>query len=277
MTQLSEFRIDDQLLAQSDALLAAIVRSATDAIIAVDVTGTVIGWNRGAQIHFGYPEREMIGLPLSRFIPPDRVNEQAAALRRVFAGELVASFHSVRTARNGRDIAVSVSLSPIHNLDGNVVAASAIIRPRNPARRKLADDSQGDLWSCLLSAPDGATKGAGTGREILVVEDETLIGLGIAAMLENAGFDVIGPVGDLHSAMSLLDERDCSLAILDINLAHGESSAPLAERLKGSGIPFLVTSGNIATEGPNAFDGARNLPKPVGARTLVAAVQEALG
>ena len=74
----------------------------------------------------------------------------------------------------------------------------------------------------------------------------------------------------------MLDSHECSLAILDINLAHGETSAPLAERLKRSGIPFLATSGSLPALSKGIFGSVPSLPKPVGARTLVAAVQEAL-
>lgn len=278
MSELGEFRIDNQLLNQSDALLAAIVRSATDAIIAVDAMGVVLSWNRGAQIHFGYPEREMIGLPVNRFIPPDRAKEQESALARVFAGELVGSFQSVRTTSTGQDVTVSVAMSPIYDADGSVIAASAIVRPRQNVRRKGDEASQGDLWSALQPKQRDEVGEAGDPiRNILVVEDEALVGLGLASMLENAGFEVIGPVGDLQTAMAMLDRHDCALAILDINLAHGETSAPLAERLKRSGIPFLVTSGNLTSIGKGVFGSARSLPKPVGARALVAAVQEALG
>ncbi len=193
MTQLGEFQIDDRLLAESDALLAAIVRTATDAIVALDAAGMVISWNRGAQLHFGYPEREMIGLPVSRFIPPDRVKEQENALARVFAGEWVGSFQSIRTTRNGQDMTVSVAMSPICNAEGAVVAASAIIRPRGTMRRRQATAEQGSFLAALASGKDVYENAAATpsNRNILVVEDEALIGLSIAAMLENAGFDVI--------------------------------------------------------------------------------------
>ncbi|HEY1124119.1 MAG TPA: PAS domain S-box protein [Sphingobium sp.] len=277
MSELGEFRIDDQLLSQSDALLAAIVRSATDAIIALDSLGTVISWNRGAQIHFGYPEREMIGLPVSRFIPPDRTREQESALARVFAGELVGSFQTVRTTRTGKDVTVSVAMSPIYDASGSVIAASAIVRPRQNVRRRAGSTGQADMWSALeANRAEDAGEATEPNPNILVVEDEALVGLGLASMLENAGFDVIGPVGDLDTAMAMLDVHECALAILDINLAHGETSAPLAERLKRSGIPFLVTSGNQAALGKGIFRTGRSLPKPVGARALVAAVQEAL-
>jgi PAS domain S-box-containing protein len=182
MSELGEFRIDDQLLSQSDALLAAIVRSATDAIIAVDAAGMVISWNRGAQIHFGYPEREMIGLPVNRFIPLDRAKEQEAALRRVFAGELVGNFHSVRTTRTGRDVTVSVAMSPIYDGEGSVVAASAIVRPRQNVRRKGDGRDQGELWTALEGKPqEEPADDAEANLKILVVEDEALVGLGLAA------------------------------------------------------------------------------------------------
>jgi DNA-binding NtrC family response regulator len=114
-------------------------------------------------------------------------------------------------------------------------------------------------------------------RNILIVEDEALVGLGLAAMLETAGFEVIGPTGNVKSAMALLDRYDCALAILDIRLRDGETSAPLAERLRDDGIPFFVISGYLADAQPAIFRGAPSIAKPVGARSLVSAVQGALG
>jgi len=273
-TEFADFRIDDTVLAQSDALLAAIVRSASDAIIAMDASGAIISWNYGAQLHFGFAESEMIGLHVGRFIPEDRRSEQEAALHRIFAGEMVPSFRTLRTAKTGQDLAVSVAMSPIHNADGAVVAASAIIRPRPPGKDRKADAGQGDLWDQL---DDHEEARSNSRRSILVVEDEALIGLGLTSMLENAGFDVVGPAGDVQSAMALLDSHDCALAILDINLRAGETSAPLAQRLKQDGIPFFVTSGHLAVGQPAIFAEAPKFPKPFGAGKLMAAVQEVMG
>ena len=113
-------------------------------------------------------------------------------------------------------------------------------------------------------------------RKILVVEDEALVGLGMTAMLETAGFEVIGPIGNVELAMALLDRHDCALAILDIKLRDGETSARIAERLRENGIPFFVVSGYLSDSQPSVFNGAQSIAKPIGARSLVTAVQGAL-
>ena len=112
---------------------------------------------------------------------------------------------------------------------------------------------------------------------ILIVEDEMTIALLIEDMVQDLGHEVAGLAMRLPQAMQQAATAEIDFAILDINLAHGETSAPLAERLNRSGIPFLVTSGSLPAPGKGIFGSARSLPKPVGARLLVAAVQEALG
>ena len=112
---------------------------------------------------------------------------------------------------------------------------------------------------------------------ILVVEDEVIIGLGLMATLEVAGFEPIGPAGSVDTAMDLLDSHDCALAILDVNLGDGQTSEPLAERLKEKGIPFLVTSAYAPEDRADIFNHVPSFTKPIGARMIVNAVQEALG
>jgi len=124
----------------------------------------------------------------------------------------------------------------------------------------------------LMTYPDAADT-----RSILVVEDEVLVGLGLTSMLEIAGFEVIGPAGNVSAAMDLLDRHPCALAIIDVNLGSGETSETLAERLKDQGIPFFVTSGYAPEHRAGIFNEVPSFPKPVGARTIVAAVQAALG
>ena len=113
-------------------------------------------------------------------------------------------------------------------------------------------------------------------QSILVVEDEALVGLGMTAMLETAGFEVIGPTDNVDHAMTLLDRHHCSLAILDIKLRDGETSARIAERLRENDIPFFVVSGYLSDSQPAIFNGAQSIAKPIGARSLVNAVQGAL-
>lgn len=262
----SDGRSDGPFITGSNALLAAIVQSASDAIIGMDLHGTVLSWNDAATRLLGHDASDMIGRQISRIIPYDRRREQESLLSCIREGRGIAMFETIHLGASGHEIAVTVTPSPVFDRAGAIIAASLIIRERGSAKR----DARAN-WPYMLAAPSGVT------RNILVVEDEALIGLGLAAMLENSGFDVIGPTGDVKTAMALLDRHDCALAILDINLGRGETSAPLAERLKENGVPFFVTSGYLADTQPAIFGEVPSFPKPVRARSLVAAVQEVLG
>ena len=99
-------------------------------------------------------------------------------------------------------------------------------------------------------------------RRVLVVEDEAIIAIDMAAALEDAGYAVIGPVGSVFEAMQLLDETPCDCAVLDINLA-GETSAPVAGRLLQQGVPFVTVSGNTPETSGAEFSQAPFLSKPI--------------
>lgn len=99
-------------------------------------------------------------------------------------------------------------------------------------------------------------------RRVLVVEDEAIIAIDMAAALEDAGYAVMGPVGSVFEAMQLLDEMPCDCAVLDINLA-GETSAPVAGRLLEQGVPFVTVSGNTPETVGEEFSQALFLSKPI--------------
>lgn len=259
-------RTDGPFITGSNGLFAAIVRDANDAIIGMDLHGTVLSWNDAAARLFGHRASDMIGRQVSRIIPYDRRREQETLLASVKSGARTGSIETLLMTTTGEEIAVTLTASPILDASNTVIAASLIIR----------EHGLGKTGAPLPFGYPFVSSGV-RGQAILVVEDEALIGLGLAAMLENAGFEVIGPVGDVTSATALLDRHDCALAILDINLRRGETSAPLAHRLKEEGIPFFVMSGYLADSQPAIFDEAPSFSKPVRARSLVAAVQEVLG
>ena len=250
-------------LTGSNALLAAIVHSASNPIIGMDIHGTVLSWNEAAARLVGRTASEMIGHPVSRIIPYDRRREQDNMLAAIRAGTPVSSIETQLLTASGEEVTVTMTTSPVLDTGGAIVAASLIVH--EPAHDRRSRHTH--LHHPAVSNMPGR-------RTILVVEDEALIGLGLASMLENHGFEVIGPVGDVGSAIALLDRHTCGLAILDIILRSGETSAPLARRLKADGIPFFVTSGYLAESQPAIFDEAPSFSKPVRAHSLVAAVQE---
>ena len=80
------------------------------------------------------------------------------------------------------------------------------------------------------------------GRTVLVVEDEAIIAVMIADVLNELGATVLGPAGSLQQALALADDPRIEAAILDVNL-RGERVAPIAARLFDRGIPFAFATG----------------------------------
>ncbi len=110
---------------------------------------------------------------------------------------------------------------------------------------------------------------------VLVVEDEAIIALEIAHVLSKAGFDVLGPARAVASALSLIEERGCDVAVLDVNLG-AETSEPIAWRLLASGTPFVTMSGYSRAQHPPVFSCAAALPKPVQPELLITEVRGCL-
>ncbi len=110
------------------AYLAAIVESSDDGIIGKDLSGTVRSWNRGAEAIFGYTSREVLGGSIRRLFPPDRVHEEDLILARIRAGERVDHFETIRRRKDGSDVPVSITISPIRAMDGTIIGASKIVR-----------------------------------------------------------------------------------------------------------------------------------------------------
>ena len=108
--------------------LAAIVESSEDAIIGKDLNGIVTSWNHGAEKIFGYTADEMIGTSTARLIPAERKAEEEQLLARLQRGEKLEHFETLRQAKDGRMIEVSITTSPIKDADGTIVGASKIVR-----------------------------------------------------------------------------------------------------------------------------------------------------
>ncbi|HEU4503879.1 MAG TPA: PAS domain S-box protein, partial [Nitrospira sp.] len=113
---------------RATAHLAAIVRSSDDAIISKDLIGTVTSWNQGAERLFGYRADEMIGQPVVKLIPPDRLDEERRILGKISHGETVETYETVRRRKDGADFHVSLTISPLFDAHGTVIGASKIAR-----------------------------------------------------------------------------------------------------------------------------------------------------
>ena len=108
--------------------LAAIVASSNDAIIGKTLDGRITDWNQAAQSMFGYTENEAIGQPIQMLIPPERAAEEMRIVSDLAAGRVVPPFETVRQARDGRKVEVSITISPIRDALGRIIGASKIAR-----------------------------------------------------------------------------------------------------------------------------------------------------
>lgn len=120
---------------ETQARLAAIVESSDDAIISKTLDGVIRTWNAGAERLFGYTAEEAVGKPITLLIPPERLDEERAILERLRRGERVDHFETVRVAKDGRRLDISLTVSPVRDGEGRVIGASKVARDVTERRR----------------------------------------------------------------------------------------------------------------------------------------------
>jgi len=143
---------------------SAIVESSSDAIISMNLEGMLLSWNAAAERIYGYTKEEAIGKSFTIIIPSDLRLEATEILRRLIAGESLDDFETVRVAKNGKKIDVSITEFPVRDSEGNVVSICKIaqdITARNQAEaanreseerfRLVANTAPVMIW---MSGPD---------------------------------------------------------------------------------------------------------------------------
>jgi PAS domain S-box-containing protein len=127
------------------ALLAAIVESSDDAIVSKTLEGRILSWNAGASRIFGYTAAEAIGQPITIIIPRELRDEERRILQQVRRGERIDHFDTIRVAKDGRRIPISLTVSPVRNAHGTIVGASKVARDiseRNAAEQALRESAE---------------------------------------------------------------------------------------------------------------------------------------
>jgi PAS domain S-box-containing protein len=132
---LSESQQHDRLRAR----LAAIVDSSDDAIVSKTLDGVITSWNRAAERLFGYSAAEAIGQNILLIIPADRRSEEEGVLARLRRGEKIDHFETVRRTKDGRQIPISLTVSPVRDASGALIGASKIAR--DISERVLAQEA----------------------------------------------------------------------------------------------------------------------------------------
>ena len=126
--------------AESANRLAAVVSSSDDAIVSKTLQGVVTSWNHGAERIFGYTADEMIGRHITTIIPPHLHEEEQRIIAQLARGERIEHYETVRVAKDGSQIDISLSVSPIRDSSGRIVGASKVAR--DVSERKRAEETQ---------------------------------------------------------------------------------------------------------------------------------------
>jgi PAS domain S-box-containing protein len=154
----------EQVSIEARLRLATIVESSDDAIIGKSIDGIITDWNIGAERLYGYTKDEMIGKSISLLVPSGNRSDFLEIMERLKKGETVKHFETTRVRKDGFHVLVSLSASPIRNIQGKVVGASAIARDITERKhqeailreseerfRLLADTAPVLIW---MSGPD---------------------------------------------------------------------------------------------------------------------------
>jgi PAS domain S-box-containing protein len=150
----------------TQAYLAAIVESSDDAILSKDLNGIIQSCNRTAERLFGYSALELIGQSVRLLLPPDRQAEEDYILDRIRRGERVDHFETVRLAKDGRLIDISLTVSPVLDASGTIIGVSKVARDITEQRRLAAELAVQREWfrvtlgsigdAVIASNPDGS-------------------------------------------------------------------------------------------------------------------------
>jgi PAS domain S-box-containing protein len=128
LTQKFDHLPHSTVLDHQKALLAAIIENSQDAIVSKDLHSRITSWNKAAEKMFGYSEAEAVGELIHLIIPKERYHEEDEIISNLKAGRTVAHFETIRRRKDGKDVRVSLMISPIRDENGIIVGASKIAR-----------------------------------------------------------------------------------------------------------------------------------------------------
>ena len=178
----------------AQAHLAAIVESTDDAIFSKSMDAVILSWNLGAERLYGYTAEEAVGRPVSMLAPPERPDEIPTIMARLRAGETIRRLETIRVRKDGGRVDVALTISPIRDAAGRIIAASTITRDiSGPVRL----EQRQRLFIDIIAALSGAVT---PGQVAQAIVERSTAGLGAAAaalwlITQDGTFDLIASMG----------------------------------------------------------------------------------
>ncbi len=151
------------------ARLASIVESSEDAIVSKSLDGIILSWNAGAERLFGYLASEAIGQSITLIVPLERREEERLILMRLRRGERVKHFETVRVAKDGRRLDISLTISPLRDRYGEIIGAAKVARDITERKRSEAALRESEGRHRFLAALAAATQPLRDPDEVLHV------------------------------------------------------------------------------------------------------------
>jgi PAS domain S-box-containing protein len=167
-SELEEALLERRRAEETVVQLAAIVESSDDAIAGTSHEGAILSWNAGAERLFGYSAEEIIGQPVAVLVPSERMHELSTVARRVNAGEGVEEHHTRGLRKDGSEVDVSLTVSPILDHLQRVAGAAVIARDVTHMKRQQSQ------LQALLAKERVARADAEAAREALATQNERL-------------------------------------------------------------------------------------------------------
>lgn len=169
---LEDASMDEEHRAKDErAFLSAIVESSQDAIIGKSLDGTILSWNSGAEAIYGWSAQEAVGRSISIIVPEDRGDEPRMIIERIQRGERIEAFETLRVRRDGRLVHISLTVSPVHGANGEIVAAATVERDVTARKRteEALRESEQRLKDVVASSSDWLWETDDQGRFVYVV------------------------------------------------------------------------------------------------------------
>jgi PAS domain S-box-containing protein len=220
----------ERVRAEHDSrLLRAIIESSDAAIVSKDVNGIITSWNEGAERVFGHSADEIVGKSVLTLIPPERHGEESDILNRIRAGERIDHYETVRQRKDGSLVDVSLTVSPLRDVAGNVVGASKIAQ--DITERKEAQLRQ----DMLAREVQHRTKNLFAVVQAVVAR--SFVGKSSVEDAQAAVLDRLGSLAQTHAL--LMDKQWQGASLADV--VNAEMS-PYAGRVQIGGPDLLLSA-----------------------------------
>jgi PAS domain S-box-containing protein len=205
--------------------------SVDDAILSRSLDGVIITWNSGAERLYGYSEQEALGRDGSFLIPPELSDELPDILERIRSGEHIENYETMRLAKDGRRLHVSMTISPQRDAQGTII--EALTNERSATERAHTEE--------VLGARNTTLEGQVAEGTRALRASESQVAKGTRALRASEG-QVAKGTRALRASEGQVAEGTRALRASEGQVARGTVALRLSEEQVAEGARALIAS-----------------------------------